>query len=80
MGLSADISLEGSAIIERRDANEKLYGQLYTTSELLGGSVRPPPAANALMNVLYSKDFTGISGPDDAMYNDIPNTMIGTTM
>ena len=71
-GLFAGVSLEGSAIIERRDANEKLYGQRYTAAELLTGSVRPPPAAASLMNVLNSRVFAGISSGDDAMYNDIP--------
>jgi hypothetical protein len=71
-GLFASVSLEGSAIIERRDANEKLYGQRYTAAELLTGSVRPPPAAASLMNVLNSRVFAGVSGTDDAMYNDIP--------
>jgi len=32
-GLFAGVSLEGSAIIERRDANEKLYGQRYTARQ-----------------------------------------------
>jgi SH3 domain-containing YSC84-like protein 1 len=71
-GLFAGVSLEGSAIIERRDANEKLYGQRYTAAQLLTGSVRPPPAAGSLMNVLNSRIFAGVSGGDDAMYNDIP--------
>ena len=71
-GLFAGVSLEGSAIIERRDANEKLYGQRFTAAQLLGGSVRPPPAADALMRVLNSRVFNGISGSDDTMYNDVP--------
>ena len=41
-GLFAGVSLEGSAIIERRDANEKLYGQRFTARQLLEGAVRPP--------------------------------------
>lgn len=71
-GLFAGVSLEGSAIVERRDANEKLYGQRFTASQLLGGSVRPPPAAGPLMNVLNSRIFAGVGGSDDSMYNDIP--------
>ncbi|CAL3969438.1 hypothetical protein PZA11_006012 [Diplocarpon coronariae] len=71
-GLFAGVSLEGSAIIERRDANEKLYGQRYTAVQLLEGSVRPPPAAQPLMNVLNSRAFAGISSADDALYNDVP--------
>ena len=71
-GLFAGVSLEGSAIVERRDANEKLYGQRYTASQLMEGSVRPPPAAASLMNVLNSRVFAGVAGGGDAMYNDVP--------
>jgi lipid-binding SYLF domain-containing protein len=71
-GLFAGVSLEGSAIIERRDANEKLYGRRFTAAELLTGAVRPPPAAQPLMNILNSRVFAGIGLSDDATYNDIP--------
>lgn len=73
-GLFAGVSLEGSAIIERRDANEKLYGTRYTAQQLLNGSVQPPPQAGPLMNILSSRVFSGMrSGSvDDGMYNDIP--------
>lgn len=74
-GLFAGVSLEGMAIIERRDANEKLYGTRYTAQQLLTGSVRPPPAADSLMSVLNSRVFSGMragSMSDDAMYNDMP--------
>lgn len=71
-GLFAGVSLEGSAIIERRDANEKLYGQRFTARQLLEGAVRPPPAAGPLMNILNSRIFAGVAASDDAIYNDIP--------
>ncbi|KAK7992171.1 SH3 domain-containing protein [Apiospora saccharicola] len=73
-GLFAGVSLEGSAIIERKDANEKLYGQRLTAMQLLTGSVRPPPQAAPLMTVLNSRVFNGVrSGSmDDGMYNDVP--------
>lgn len=71
-GLFAGVSLEGSAIIERRDANEKLYGQRFTAKQLLEGAVRPPPAAGPLMNILNSRIFAGVAASDDAIYNDIP--------
>jgi lipid-binding SYLF domain-containing protein len=71
-GLFAGVSLEGSAIVERRDANEKLYGQRFTARQLMEGSVRPPPAAASLMNVLNSRVFAGVQAADDSMYNDIP--------
>lgn len=73
-GLFAGVSLEGSAIIERRDANEKLYGRRWTAQELLNGQVPVPPAAEPLMRVLHSRVFSGVAGAAsaDAMYNDIP--------
>ncbi|OCK80915.1 DUF500-domain-containing protein [Lepidopterella palustris CBS 459.81] len=73
-GLFAGVSLEGSAIIERRDANEKLYGRRWTARELLSGQVAVPPAAEPLMRVLNSRVFSGVAGATnaDAMYNDIP--------
>lgn len=73
-GLFAGVSLEGSGIIERRDANEKLYGTRYTAQQLLTGSVPPPPQAGPLMNVLNSRVFSGMNlgSANDSMYNDIP--------
>lgn len=75
-GLFAGVSLEGSGMIERRDANEKLYGRRWTARELLSGQVPPPPAAAPLLSVLNSRVFAGVGGAasvrDDAMYNDIP--------
>ena len=72
-GLFAGVSLEGSILIERRDANEKLYNSRITAKQLLEGGVRPPPAAEPLMRVLNSRVFAGITpSASDAMYNDIP--------
>jgi len=75
-GLFAGVSLEGSGIIERRDANEKLYGRRWTARELLSGQVPPPPAAQPLLSVLNSRVFSGVGGAanvnNEAMYNDIP--------
>ncbi|KAG9238901.1 hypothetical protein BJ875DRAFT_286497 [Amylocarpus encephaloides] len=71
-GLFAGVSLEGSAIIERRDANEKLYGQRLTAAQLLGGAVRPPPAADPLMGILNSRIFAGTGGMGDSVYNHAP--------
>ena len=73
-GLFAGVSLEGSILIERRDANEKLYNSRITARQLLEGGVRPPPAAEPLMRVLNSRVFAGVTSPTsaDAMYNDIP--------
>ena len=73
-GLFAGVSLEGSAIIERKDANTKLYGRPISARELLSGSERPPAAASPLLNILNSRAFSGMrqGSYDDSMYNDVP--------
>ena len=71
-GLFAGVSLEGSVLIERRDANEKLYNGRITARQLLEGGVRPPPAADPLMRVLNTRIFSGNASNNEAMYNDMP--------
>ncbi|KAI9663586.1 MAG: hypothetical protein M1829_006045 [Trizodia sp. TS-e1964] len=73
-GLFAGVSLEGSALIERRDANEKMYGSRITAAQLLEGRVPAPSAAEPLMRVLNSRVFAGVpsSSRNEEMYNDIP--------
>ncbi|KAK9353314.1 hypothetical protein V1505DRAFT_244050 [Lipomyces doorenjongii] len=73
-GLFAGVSLEGSALIERRDANRKFYGGNVTAKQLLSGTVDPPAGADPLLRVLDSRVFRGnfSSVYDDDIYNDIP--------
>ncbi|PLB55461.1 DUF500-domain-containing protein [Aspergillus steynii IBT 23096] len=72
-GLFAGVSLEGSMLVERKDANEKLYNSRVSARQLLSGTIRPPPAADPLLSVLNSRAFYGNSRTQgDAMYNDIP--------
>jgi lipid-binding SYLF domain-containing protein len=72
-GLFAGVSLEGSVLIERRDANEKMYNRRVTARALLEGQVPVPPAADPLMRVLNSRVFSGVGGAgNDGIYNDIP--------
>ncbi|KAK7742279.1 hypothetical protein SLS53_004422 [Cytospora paraplurivora] len=74
-GLFAGVSLEGSAIIERKDANTKLYGRPVSAAQLLTGSERPPSQAAPLLSILNSRVFnsTGSIGrSSDSMYNDVP--------
>jgi hypothetical protein len=61
-------------LIERKDANQKLYGSRVSASQLLSGTIRPPPQADALMRVLNSRAFQSGAGRvyGDSMYNDIP--------
>ncbi|KAL5335854.1 DUF500-domain-containing protein [Aspergillus crustosus] len=71
-GLFAGVSLEGSMLVERKDANEKLYGSRVSARQLLSGTVPPPPAAEPLMRVLNSRAFYGQRPNGNSMYNDIP--------
>lgn len=73
-GLFAGISLEGSVLLARKDANEKTYGRGVDAGQILGGSVRAPPAADPLMNILHSRVFSGAASGNagDYMYNDVP--------
>ncbi|GAV55400.1 hypothetical protein ZYGR_0AV00310 [Zygosaccharomyces rouxii] len=76
-GLFAGISVEGSAIVERKDANRKFYGATASAKQILSGRVRPPPAADPLFRVLESRAFNYRS-PDefyaDSFYDDIPES------
>lgn len=73
-GLFAGVSLEGSVLIERRDANEKMYNRRVTARALLEGSTPVPREADPLMAILNSRVFAGVpaAGASDAVYNDIP--------
>ncbi|KAK9459222.1 uncharacterized protein V1516DRAFT_666497 [Lipomyces oligophaga] len=73
-GLFAGVSLEGSVLVERRDANRRFYGGSVTAKQLLSGTVEPPAAVDPLLRVLDSRVFRGnfSSAYDDDIYNDIP--------
>eukprot|EP00118_Oscarella_pearsei_P016509 m.158325 g.158325 ORF g.158325 m.158325 type:complete len:370 (+) comp38734_c1_seq1:35-1144(+) len=51
-GLFAGISLEGSGLIERKDANRKLYGGDIRAKEILSGAVPTPEEATPLYKAL----------------------------
>ncbi|KAF2423381.1 DUF500 and SH3 domain protein [Tothia fuscella] len=73
-GLFAGVSLEGSAIIERKDANEKLYNRKVSARALLEGQVPIPLAAQPLMQILNARSFSGVNGSmaGENLYNDNP--------
>ncbi|KAI5951888.1 hypothetical protein KGF54_004963 [Candida jiufengensis] len=83
-GLYAGISLEGSAIIERREANRKFYGQQCKARNILAGQVDAPPACDSLMRVLNSRVFNNryeedYDYYDDDYYDDIPDDFSDST-
>ncbi|KAI0226050.1 hypothetical protein L0F63_005456, partial [Massospora cicadina] len=61
-GLFAGVSIEGSVILERKDANAKFYGRQVRAKELLSGAVPPPGQASILYQALNSK-AAGIPSP-----------------
>lgn len=76
-GAFAGVSLEGSAIVERREANRKFYGDNCKARYILSGKVAPPPACEPLMRILDSRAFS-MNGDDDDIddsdyFNDIPS-------
>jgi lipid-binding SYLF domain-containing protein len=51
-GLFAGVSLEGTVIGTRNDANAEYYGRRVTPAEILSGKVPPPPGAKRLIQAL----------------------------
>lgn len=83
-GLFAGVSLEGSAIIERREANRKFYGSNCKARNILAGQVDTPPACESLMRVLESRVFNNRLPDDDDeydddYYDDVPSEFSDTT-
>ncbi|KAG6919577.1 hypothetical protein DXG01_004240 [Tephrocybe rancida] len=60
-GLFGGISVEGSIIVERQDANQQAYHSPVTARMLLGGIVEPPEWASSLIQTLESCS-TGMPG------------------
>ncbi|KAF9196489.1 hypothetical protein BGZ50_000109 [Haplosporangium sp. Z 11] len=58
-GLFAGVSIEGSVIVERKDANEAFYRQKVTASELLSGAITPPPQVDILYRALNTRASGG---------------------
>lgn len=66
-GLFAGVSLEGTALIERKDANREFYGSPVPARDILGGRVPPPEVASRLYEIIEAAeglDETGL--PEEA--------------
>ena len=59
-GLFGGVSVEGSVIVERQDANSLAYKSDVTAKQLLSGSISPPEWAHNLIKTLES--CTGMPG------------------
>lgn len=51
-GIFAGVSLEGTVIATRYQANEEYYGKPVFPGDILSGDVKPPPSARKLIDVL----------------------------
>ncbi|GAA5990239.1 hypothetical protein JCM10908_005889 [Rhodotorula pacifica] len=77
-GLYAGVSLEGTVLVERKDANEAFYGQSIPAINLLGGKVPPPEAASALYETIEAAESIDETGLPDQAYV-VPEGTIGST-
>jgi hypothetical protein len=62
-GLFAGLSLEGTVLIERKDANRDFYGSPVPARDILGGRVPPPEVASRLYEIIEAAeglDETGV--------------------
>jgi lipid-binding SYLF domain-containing protein len=59
-GLFAGISIEGTVILERKDANAQFYGKSITSEQLLSGAIPPPVRAQTLYQELAISSQGGI--------------------
>ncbi|TDL22189.1 DUF500-domain-containing protein [Rickenella mellea] len=62
-GLFAGLSLEGTVLIERKDANKDFYGSPIPARDILGGRVPPPEIASRLYEIIEAAeglDETGL--------------------
>ncbi|KAF8973864.1 hypothetical protein BDZ97DRAFT_1777304 [Flammula alnicola] len=75
-GLFGGVSVEGSVIMERQDANFQAYNSPVTARLLLGGTVDRPPWAMPLIKTLEA--CTGMPGGREWVNEDIPRTPGGT--
>jgi len=64
-GLFAGISLEGTALIERKDANRDFYGSPVPARDILSGRVPPPEVASRLYEIIEAAE-----GIDDSSVSE----------
>lgn len=67
-GLFAGLSLEGTVLIERKDANREFYGSPVPARDILSGRVPPPEVASKLYEVIEAAEGIDESGLPDSAY------------
>lgn len=73
LGLFAGLSLEGTALIERKDANRDFYGSPVPARDILGGRVPPPEVASRLYEIIEAAEGLDESGVPEAAYVPTPS-------
>ena len=68
LGLFAGVSLEGTALIERIDANRDFYGSRIPARDILGGRVPPPEVASKLYEIIEAAEGLDETGLPEASY------------
>ncbi|WFD30887.1 hypothetical protein MSPP1_001911 [Malassezia sp. CBS 17886] len=74
-GLYAGVSLEGTVLMERKDANREFYGQPIPAMDLLMGRVPAPEAASPMYEVIEAAEQVDESGVPEQAY--VPPTELG---
>lgn len=67
-GLFAGLSLEGTVLIERKDANRDFYGSTVPARDILGGRVPPPEVAGKMYEVIEAAEGLDESGLPSSAY------------
>ncbi|GMK59666.1 hypothetical protein CspeluHIS016_0802720 [Cutaneotrichosporon spelunceum] len=71
-GLFAGLSLDGTILVERYDANHKFYGSNVSTTDILTGRVPAPEIASPMYDVIEAAEGLDESGVPSEAY--IPST------
>lgn len=60
--------MEGTALIERKDANRDFYGSVVPARDILGGRVPPPEVASRLYEIIEAAEGLDESGLPEQSY------------
>jgi len=66
------LSLEGTVLIERKDANRDFYGSPVPAKDILGGRVPPPEVASRLYEIIEAAEGLDESGLPESGYVPTP--------
>lgn len=73
LGLFAGLSLEGTVLIERKDANRDFYGSPVPARDILGGRVPPPEVASRLYEIIEAAEGLDETGLPETAYVPSPS-------